>query len=119
MRVTSSMMQRSQRQMIESETYNKYMKNHRDEEDDEKKSSETDNETMLTENTVLVKSEDSYRVELIGESDERKILHEVDIDSDYGKELEKLTKRPRASLVENEFSRINRSIKSMNLSDYI
>lgn len=119
MRVTSGMMQASQRQMFESETYNKYMKNHRDEEDDEKKSSEADNETMLTDNIVLVESEDSFRVEQIDASDERKILHEVDLDSDYGQELKKLTKRPETSAIENEFSKLNRSIKSMSLSDYI
>lgn len=119
MRISSSMIQSSQKRMYESDVYNKHVKKSADEDKAEAMSSENDNEIALTENTVLVKNEDTYSIERIVDAENREVLQEVDIDSDYGKALKKYTERQDKTPVENEFTRLNTSIKTMNLSDYI
>ncbi len=119
MRISSNMIQSSQKRMYESDVYNKHIKDTEKDDLVQTETSEDNHETMLTENTVLVQNEDTYSIELIGKGDERQVLQEIAMDSDYGKALKQYSERKEKSPVETEFTRLNTSIKTMNLSDYI
>ncbi len=116
MRISSNMIQSSQDRMYASDVYQKHIK---DDEDNDSTASETGTKYALTDNTILVQNEDTYSIELIGDSDERTLLQEIAMDSDYGQQLKQLVDRTEKETEETEFTRLNTSIKAMNLSDYI
>ena len=120
MRITSAMQHASLIQMQTSDIYKKYMTTlNKKSKDDKKATNYNESSIKLTSNIIVQKKENTYILSKIDNNNEKTILNEVMANTKLGRAFEDYFKTNKSPELNDNLSKINSSIKTMSLVNYL